>query len=116
MGLPGLIWRGEVYHVDLGRPIGHEPGFRRPAVVVSADLLNNGPGGLVVVVPVTTRGYGLRSHIELDSGDGGLGHISYARCDQPRAVSVERLSSSQGWVSRHRMQEIDRALRFVLDL
>jgi len=33
---------GEVYNVDLGQPIGHEPGFAQPAVVVSVDILNNG--------------------------------------------------------------------------
>jgi mRNA-degrading endonuclease toxin of MazEF toxin-antitoxin module len=44
-----LIWRGEVYYVDLGQPVGHKPAFRRPAVVVSVDILNNGPGGLVVM-------------------------------------------------------------------
>jgi PemK-like, MazF-like toxin of type II toxin-antitoxin system len=44
MGCARLIWRGEVYCVDLGRPIGHEPAFTRPAVVVSVDILNNGSG------------------------------------------------------------------------
>lgn len=38
VGLDRLIWRGEVYDVDLGTPLGHEPAFRgrRPAVVVSS--------------------------------------------------------------------------------
>jgi mRNA interferase MazF len=66
VGRPGLIWRGEIYYVDLSQPVGHEPAFRRPAVVVSVDILNNGPGRLVVVVPITTTGYGLRSHVELE--------------------------------------------------
>lgn len=116
MGRTGLIWRGEIHHVDLGQPVGREPAFRRPAVVVSVDILNNGPGGLVVVVPITTAGYGLRSHVELESANSGLDHTSYARCDQLRVVSVERLSSRQGVISPDRMQAIDRALRFVLDL
>lgn len=116
MGRTGLIWRGEVYHVDLGQPVGHEPAFRRPAVVVSVDILNNGPGGLVVAVPITTAGYGLRSHVELESTTSGLGHASYARCDQLRVVSIERLSSRQGMINPEQMQAIDQALRFVLDL
>jgi len=74
----GLIWRGEVYDVDLGQPVGHEPGFLRPAVVVSVDILNTGPGGVVVVVPdtvtvtdtatatATAGAYGLRSHVEIE--------------------------------------------------
>lgn len=116
MGRAGLIWRGEVYYVDLGQPVGHEPAFRRPAVVVSVDILNNGPGGLVVVAPITTAGYGLRSHVELEPENSGLDHTPYARCDQLRAVSVERLSSRQGIISPDQMQTIDQALRFVLDL
>jgi len=116
VGRTGLIWRGEVYYVDLGQPVGREPAFRRPAVAASVDILNNGPGGLVIVVPITTAGYGLRSHIELEPASSGLDHTSYARCDQLRVVSVERLSSRQGMISPEQMQVIDQALRFVLDL
>ena len=111
-----MIWRGEVYDVDLGQPIGHEPAFRRPAVVVSVDLLNNGPGMLVVVVPVTTAAYGLRSHVEVEPGRSGLGHTSYARCDQLRVISTDRLSTRRGMVAPEQLRAIDQALRFVLDL
>lgn len=116
MGRPGLIWRREVYYVDLGQLVGHEPAFRRPAVVVSVDILNNGLGGLVVVVPITTVSYGLRSHVELEPEDSGLDHTSYARCDQPRVVSVERLLSRQSMIGSDQMRAIDLARRFVLDL
>ncbi len=116
MGRVGVIWRGEVYYVDLGQPVGHEPAFRRPAVVVSVDILNNGPGALVVIVPITTAGYGLRSHVELEPEASGLDHTSYVRCDQLRVVSVERLSSRQGMIGPDQMQAVDQALRFVLDL
>ena len=97
-------------------PVGHEPAFQRPGVVVSADILNNGHGGLVVVAPVTTTGYGLRSHVELEPEDGGLDHTSYARCDQLRVVSTERLTSRQGMVGPAAMRKIDEALLIVLDL
>lgn len=111
-----MIWRGEIYDVDLGQPIGHEPAFRRPAIVVSNDILNNGPGHLVMVVPVTSTFYGLRSHVEVEPGISGLGHVSYARCDQLRVISTRRLSSRRGMVAPDPMRDIDRALRFVLDV
>ncbi len=85
-------------------------------MVVSVDILNNGPSGLVVVVPITSAGYGLRSHVELEPESGGLDHTSYARFDQLRVVSVDRLSSRQGMISPEQMHAIDQALRFVLDL
>ncbi|GAB96222.1 mRNA interferase MazF [Kineosphaera limosa] len=111
-----MIWRGEVYYVDLGQPIGHEPAFRRPAVVVSVDILNNGPGGLVVVVPITSTSYGLRSHVELEPGSSGLDHTSFARCDQLRVLSTQRLSGRIGMLEPVAMATVDQALRFVLDL
>jgi mRNA interferase MazF len=116
VGPLGLIWRGEVYDVNLGQPVGHEPGLVRPAVVVSVDILNNGPGGLVIVVPVTSTAYGLRSHIELEPGTSGLDHTSYARCDQLRVLSTTRLMSRRGVIGPDQLQSIDQALRFVLDL
>lgn len=111
-----MIWRGEVYDVDLGQPIGHEPGFMRPAVVVSVDILNNGPGGLVVVVPVTSTAYGLRSHIELEPGTSGLDHTSHARCDHLRVLSTDRLAHRRGMIGPDSLQAIEQAVRFVLDL
>lgn len=116
MGRSGLIWRGEVYDVDLGKPVGHEPGFTRPAVVVSVDIINNGPGGLAVIVPVTSAAYGLRSHIEIQAHNSGLDHTSYARCDQLRVVSTSRLEARRGMVGPDELRSIDQALRFVLDL
>ncbi len=116
MGRTGLIWRGEVYNVDLGQPVGHEPGFARPAVVVSVDILNNGAGGLLIVVPIASAAYGLRSHIEVEPGTSGLDHTSYARCDQLRVVSTGRLSSRLGTIGPEELRRIEQAVRFVLDL
>ncbi len=111
-----MIWRGGLYEVQFGKPIGREAGYWRPAVVVSADIVNQGPGHLVMVVPITTVGYGLRSHIELDASTSGLEHDSYARCDQLRAVSFERLGKKLGYVPIDKMHTIAQALRFLLDL
>ncbi|MDA8075067.1 MAG: type II toxin-antitoxin system PemK/MazF family toxin [Actinomycetota bacterium] len=111
-----MILRGEVYDVDLGQPVGHEPARRRPAVVVSSDVVSNSVGGLVAVVPISSRSYGLRSHVELDSAQSGLAHVSFARCDQLRFVAVERLNGRRGATSTGEVASIDTALRFVLDL
>jgi mRNA interferase MazF len=111
-----VIFRGEIYDVDLGSPVGHEPAFTRPAVVASTDLLNNGPGGLVTVVPVGSTRYGLRSHVELSVGNSGLAQVSYARCDQLRTVSTERIRRRRGAAAGNEVSRLDQAIRFVLDL
>ncbi|HWE65174.1 MAG TPA: type II toxin-antitoxin system PemK/MazF family toxin [Acidimicrobiales bacterium] len=115
MGSINLIWRAEIYEVDLGAPVGHEPADVRPGLIVSADLINNGSGALVGVVPITSRDYGLRSHVELQSDPTGLDHDSYARCDQLRLLSSRRLRGLLGQASAESMDSIDRALRFMLD-
>ncbi len=58
--------RSEVWLVNFGDPVGREQSGRRPAVVVSADALNQSPAGVVVVVPITTTYRGLPSHVEID--------------------------------------------------
>lgn len=116
MGPSDVIWPGEVHDIDLDQPIGHEPGFMRPAVVVSVDILNTGPGGLVMVVPVTSASYGLRSHIEVEPGSSGLDRISYARCDQLRVVSADRLVLRRGMLGLDSLESIKQALRVVFDL
>jgi len=96
--------------------VGHEPAFTPPAVVVSTDVFNNGPGELVAIIPVTSRHYRLRSHMELDPGCSGLDHPSYARCDQVRVISAGRIVARLGATTTDQLDAIDRALRFVLDL
>lgn len=115
MGLSRVIWRGEAYDIDWGQPVGHEPAFRRPAVVVSVDIVNNGPSQLVAVMRVSSTASDLRSHIEIEPGSSGLDHTSYARCDQLRVNSTERLSSRRGIASPEQIRAIDQALRFNLD-
>jgi mRNA interferase MazF len=108
--------RGEVWLVDFGEPVGREQSGRRPAVVVSADPLNESRAGVVIAVPVTTTQRGLPSHIEIDSGDSGLDEISYAKCEDVKSISEERLIGRLGIVDDEVAFQVARALRFLLDL
>ncbi len=108
--------RGEVWLVDFGDPIGREQSGRRPAVVVSSDLLNDSRAGVVVMVPITTTHRGLPSHVEIDRGSSGLDEISYAKCEDIKSISEQRLVGRLGAVSDEAVFQIARALRFLLDL
>lgn len=68
------------------------------------------------VLPITSTRYGLRSHIELGEGVTGLDHVSFARCDQTRMISVHRIVTRLGYVPIEQLSEIDRAIRFIFDL
>ncbi len=101
--------------MDFGEPIGREQAGRRPAVVVSADRLNESPAGVVIVVPCTTTHRGLPSHVELDRETSGLDSVSYAKCEDVKSISDHRLIARLGTANDEALFGMARALRFLLD-
>jgi mRNA interferase MazF len=108
--------RGDIWLVAFGEPVGREQAGRRPAVVVSATLLNDGASGVVIVVPLTTTRRGLPSHVEVDVGSSGLDHASYAKCEDVKSISVERLVARLGDAGSDAVFEVSKVLRFLLDV
>lgn len=102
--------------VDFGEPVGREQSGSRPAVVVSADRLNESRAGVVIVVPATTTRRGLPSHIEIDPNGSGLDEVSYAKCEDVKSISQQRLIGRLGVVNDEIAFQLARALRFLLDL
>src|SRR5947209_20597997 len=89
--------RGDVWFVDLDPTRGHEQAGRRPALVVSVDKFNHGPADLVVILPLTTKANGISFNVEIDPPVGGLKQKSFAKCDDIRSISKQRLLG--GWGS-----------------
>lgn len=110
------IHRGDIWLVDFGEPVGREQAGRRPAVVVSADGLNDSPAGVVIVVPCTTRRRGLPSHVELDPQQCGLEEVSYAKCEDLKSVSDKRLVARLGAANEEALFAIARVLKILLDI
>jgi len=107
--------RGEIWLVDFGDPIGTEQSGRRPAVVISADRRNRSRAGIVIVIPCTTRRRELASHVELDPTTSGLDDVTYAKCEDIKSVSDERLGSRLGHAPLDAMFHITRSLRILID-
>ena len=77
--------------VDLNPVRGHEQAGKRPSLVISVDLFNQGASGLVVVLPLTSKEKGIPFHVELNPPEGGLKVRSFVKCEDVRSISVERL-------------------------
>jgi mRNA interferase MazF len=107
--------RGEIWLIDFGVPVGREQAGRRPAVIVSADPLNDSRAGVIIVVPCTTTRRGLSSHVELEPAASGLDHITYAKCEDIKSVSDERLIARIGDAPLDALFDITRSLRFLLE-
>ena len=66
--------------------------------------MNAGPSGLAIVVPITSTRRDLPSHVEIGPASG-LDEVSYAKCEDVKSISTERLVHRIGGVSE---VEIDR--------
>lgn len=108
--------RGEVWFVDLDPTRGHEQGGRRPALVVSDDGLNRGPAGIVIVVPITGVDKKIPLHVRMEPPEGGLTKASFAKPEDVRSVSKDRLIRRAGAASAGTMAEVADRLRVVMAL
>lgn len=108
--------RGEIWRVDFEPVRGHEQGRVRPALIVSSDIYNHGPAGLVTVIPMTTKGRPIRSFLRVDPPEGGLQKTSFLICEQVRTISRERLGRRFGALARATMAEVELRLKFLLEL
>ncbi len=108
--------RGEIWLVDLDPTRGHEQAGKRPGLVVSVDLFNHGPAGLVVLLPLTTRAKGIPFHVEVNPPEGGLKEKSFIKCEDVRSVAKERLSRRLGSVSQATLAAVEDRLRILLNL
>lgn len=101
--------RGAIWLCDFGHPRGHEAGFRRPAVLISAEEISR--RALPIVLPVTRTRRGYPTHVELEKT---LPVTSYVQCELIRAVSGDRFLRQVGEVDRIDMLRIAKVLRRIL--
>lgn len=90
---------GDVVRCDFGTPARGEPGFFRPAVVVTADEVLEFRQHAVVVVPCSTTRRGWFSEVdlsEIDLGEVGGAGIGVAQAHLPTTISVDRIVESTG--------------------
>jgi len=85
-------------------------------VIVSTDQFSHGPAGLVVIVPMTTTERRIPLHVEINPPEGGVRRRCFAKCEDVRSVSTERLSDLWGSVSESTMALISDRLRILLEL
>ena len=91
--------QGEIWLFDPDPVKGNEIGKKvRPALIVSCNLLNKGPSGLVIVVPITSKDKRIPSHIRIDPPQGGVKLTSFAMCEHVRSISKDRLIKKVGKV------------------
>jgi mRNA interferase MazF len=111
------VKRGEVWRADLAPTRGTEQSGVRPVLIVQTDRANpHSPHTIIVPFTSRIRQRLLPSHVVVPAGEGGLTQDSVALGEQIRVIDHGRLQSKLGELPATRMQEVDDALRTILDL
>ena len=112
-----MIAQGDLYWADLDRPIGSEPGYSRPALVVQSDIFNDSPLKTVVCVMVTTnlRRADAPGNVFLPAWQvPGLPKDSVANVSQVYTLNKDRLRRRIGRLPEPLMDEVFEGLGQVL--
>jgi mRNA interferase MazF len=107
-----MLRRGEVWWVRLDPTLGSEIAKTRPCVIVSATVVND-RRRTVVVIPLSSSP---QVRPPLLVAVHCAGRAAAAVIDQIRAVSKERLESCIGELSAADLNDVEEALKDVLDL
>jgi mRNA interferase MazF len=112
------MYRGEIWWASLPNPIGSEPGYRRPVLIVQDDIFNQSLISTVIVVIITsnTKLAEAPGNALLPSEATGLPKDSVANVSQvftvDKAFLVERIGTLPGYLQ----EEVDEGLRSILYL
>ena len=105
-----MVARGEIYWADLGPPAG-----RRPVCVLTRDAAA-GVRTSVTCAPVTRTVRDIDSEVAIGS-DQGLSERCVINCDNIVTVPKRSLDHSPaGQLDELKRAELDRALRYALDI
>jgi mRNA interferase MazF len=112
------MFRGEIWWANLPNPVGSEPGYRRPVLVIQDDVFNQSRINTVIVVIIT-------SNTQLAEAPGnvllpcevlGLSRDSVANVSQIFTVDKAFLTERIGSLPDYLQEEVDEGLRMVLYL
>jgi mRNA interferase MazF len=108
--------RGEIWWAAMDVPTGSEPGYRRPTVIVSNNLINETEYQTLLMVTSNVARESAPGNVRLPRRKTGLRQPSVAITSQVVPVDKRRLLNRVGRIPDALMANIDHSLRFVLAL
>ena len=113
-----MIRRGEIWWASLPEPIGADPGYSRPVLVVQADPFNRSRISTVIVVAISsnTRLAEAPGNVLLPADRTGLPRDSVANISQVLSLDKQLLSRKAGTLPSRLLAVVEEGLRRILDL
>jgi mRNA interferase MazF len=103
-----MIHQGDIYWIDLGQPIGSEPAYIHPYVVIQNDVFNRSGIITVIVCALTTnlRRAKAPGNVLLEVGEADLPEQSVVNVSQIFTVDKVLVIEKIGRLSKQRIQQI----------
>jgi len=113
-----VIRRGEIWWASLPEPLGSEPGYRRPVLVVQTNEFNESALRTAIVLTITSnlRLAGAPGNVLCHRRDTGLAKESVINVSQAVTVNKARLTQRIGILPTTLMHEVEAGMRLVLGL
>ena len=110
--------RGEVWWAELRDPVGSEPGYKRPVLVVQDNAFNRSQINTVVVVAITSNVFlsGAPGNVRLAKKACGLDQESVVNVSQILTIDKSFMSEKTGRITSKLQQQVDQGLRLALTL
>jgi mRNA interferase MazF len=111
------IAQGEIWWADLAEPVGSEPGYRRPVIIVQGDPLNRSRLATTVVVPLTSNlVWGdAPGNVALSADVTGLSRDSVANVSQLMALDRQTLTERISKLPKTKVDLVLSGIDVVLD-
>ncbi|GJD22428.1 putative PemK-like protein [Rivularia sp. IAM M-261] len=112
------MYRGEIWWANLPDPVGSEPGYRRPVLIVQDDTFTQSRIKTIIVVIITsnTRLTEASGNVFLPREATGLPKDSVANVSQIFTVDKTFLNERVGALPEYLQSEVDEGLRTILYL
>ena len=113
-----VVYRGEIWWANLPEPIGSEPGYRRPVLIVQDDAFNRSQIQTTIAIVIT-------SNLNLAQAPGnvllpkkltGLSRDSVANVSQLITIDKAFLTERVSALTIDLLEQVDDGLRLVLYL
>ncbi|MBI1879619.1 MAG: type II toxin-antitoxin system PemK/MazF family toxin [Chloroflexi bacterium] len=113
-----VIQRGEIWWATLPEPVGSEPGFRRPVLIVQSDDFNRSRISTISAVVITsnTKLSDAPGNVFLPRKATSLPKDSVANVSQVITIDKSFLTERVGSLPQESLFSIEQGLRLVLAL
>lgn len=110
--------RGEVWWAELDDPVGSEPGFRRPVLIVQSNQFNRSQIRTVIVATITSNVFlaNAPGNVRLSPKACGLNKETVINVSQVLTLDRSFLTEKAGKLSTKIQKNVDDGLRLVLGL